>query len=497
MFCPNCGTSNEDTAPRCKQCGFELQQAKPAAPKFKGTMLLGQSPFAGQPAGDGAKAGAEAAPGPAAGGQAAPRPAATGASRAALKGTMVGVAPPGVGSPTPPGQAGGAGEQRPAQPKPTMKGTMIGLAPPAVGGPAVGGAGATGLGAPAPAGPQAEQGAAGASAAGARQIPSKLKGTMIGVAPPSLGGQGAEGTAPTMVMPSQAPAMPGSPNPGLHGTAGPAPAAGTAGAAPAPGLARTEAIPAMGGSVNPLGGTVLGGPAPDFGAPTAQIPSAELPNAQNAGTQNAATQGSGTQGSGTQSAGTQAFAQTALSQAAPMPVSPAANPGAQQSSGDAPLAGGTLVVPAPPIAAALGGGPPPAGAIPASPGAITPAPGAPSAGGLASSGGRGPLGKVRNPVATLLLGMMCFVYALVAYIQMLGELKSFRQKNDLSLLLFFIPIINIIEVLKLPEKVADAQRMVGVQNPQVAHPVLYLFFGLYFFPADLNEVWEAARRNQG
>jgi hypothetical protein len=115
----------------------------------------------------------------------------------------------------------------------------------------------------------------------------------------------------------------------------------------------------------------------------------------------------------------------------------------------------------------------------------------------APSGARGPVGKVRNPVATLLLGMMCFVYALIAYIQMLGELKSFRQKNDLTLLLFFIPIINIIEVLKLPEKVADAQRMAGVANPQVAHPVLYLFFGLYFLPADLNEVWEAARRNGG
>jgi len=30
----------------------------------------------------------------------------------------------------------------------------------------------------------------------------------------------------------------------------------------------------------------------------------------------------------------------------------------------------------------------------------------------------------------------------------------------------------------------------------VQHPVLYLFFGIYFWPADLNEIWQAAGGGQ-
>lgn len=232
-------------------------------------------------------------------------------------------------------------------------------------------------------------------------------------------------------------------------------------------MARTEVIPSIGG-VNPLGGTVVGSPAPGFGGvnPAAQSPSAQSPSA---GAPSAQTPGGSPQ----------AFAQTALSQA----VTP---PGAG--------APGQLPMPERPAGDSVGGALQSAGAAV---GASSPAVAAPGALAVATSGARGPLGKTRNPVATLLIGMLCFVYSLVVFIQMLGELKRFRQKSDISLLLFFIPIINILEVLKLPEKVADAQRMAGVQNPQVAHPVLYLFFGLYFLPADLNEVWEAARRNGG
>ncbi len=350
-----------------------------------------------------------------------------------------------------------------------MKGTMIGLAPP--------GLGSTGAPGGAPAEPAPIAGGQQAPApAGPAQGPSKLKGTMIGVAPPSLGGsanpgplpgsggQGAaDGTAATMVMPSHAP-LAGS------GLGAGAPGAGPSGAA-SPAMARTEVIPSVGG-VNPLSGTVIGGPAPDFtgvGA-SAQIPSGQIPSGQiPSGTAPHA------QAPAAPGAGSQAFAQTTLSQAVTPPGTGAVAAG-QSPTGERPAGGLAL------------GGPEytaPAGA--AAPGALAVAP----------TGARGPLGKARNPVATLLIGMMCFVYALVVYIQMLGELKRFRQKSDISLLLFFIPIINILEVLKLPEKVADAQRMAGVQAPQVAHPVLYLFFGLYFFPADLNEVWEAARRNAG
>ena len=59
MFCPNCGTENDDSATTCKKCGFNLKGA--AAPKFKGTMLMmnAQAPRPGAPPA------APGAPGPA------------------------------------------------------------------------------------------------------------------------------------------------------------------------------------------------------------------------------------------------------------------------------------------------------------------------------------------------------------------------------------------------------------------------------------------------
>jgi len=38
VFCPNCGTKNDDTATPCTKCGFKLSGA--SAPKFRGTMML-------------------------------------------------------------------------------------------------------------------------------------------------------------------------------------------------------------------------------------------------------------------------------------------------------------------------------------------------------------------------------------------------------------------------------------------------------------------------
>ena len=82
MFCPNCGTENEEAATTCKKCGFNLKGA--AAPKFKGTMLMMNAPAA-------PRAGAPAAPraGPPAPAErgapaaaAARRPAASAAQRA-------------------------------------------------------------------------------------------------------------------------------------------------------------------------------------------------------------------------------------------------------------------------------------------------------------------------------------------------------------------------------------------------------------------------------
>jgi hypothetical protein len=111
-------------------------------------------------------------------------------------------------------------------------------------------------------------------------------------------------------------------------------------------------------------------------------------------------------------------------------------------------------------------------------------------------GQRGPVGKIRNPVMTVVISCICFVYAIIQVWQMLNELKAFRGKDDLNPIFFFIPILNYIELWKLNEKVLDAKRMAGVPNPQVASPVLYLFLAMFFLPGDLNEIWQAASGGQ-
>ncbi|MBX3261440.1 MAG: zinc ribbon domain-containing protein, partial [Labilithrix sp.] len=92
MFCPNCGTQNQETAQTCTKCGFSM---KSAAPKFKGTMLM-----MNQAGGPGSLPGPPppAAPPPAAGpssvGVGAPSAGAAPGTPSRLKGTIVGVAPP-------------------------------------------------------------------------------------------------------------------------------------------------------------------------------------------------------------------------------------------------------------------------------------------------------------------------------------------------------------------------------------------------------------------
>lgn len=206
MFCPNCGTKNDDSAVKCSQCGFD--QKKAGTPKFKGTMMLEAPPRVnpGAPA-PSAKLSAQARPNlkgtmvgvappdlellrkQTADALAAKKAAASTAVTAAppaekarvnMKGTMVGVAPPsalrkqaeadakeknkGPASPARPDQA------RPAA-KPNFKGTMVGLAPPDVD----------------ELRKQADQAAqAKKQVSSAKGPPSHLKGTMIGVAPPNM-----------------------------------------------------------------------------------------------------------------------------------------------------------------------------------------------------------------------------------------------------------------------------------------------------------------------
>ena len=114
----------------------------------------------------------------------------------------------------------------------------------------------------------------------------------------------------------------------------------------------------------------------------------------------------------------------------------------------------------------------------------------------AAGGARGAIGKTRNPVMVFVISMLCFVYAFIEGAAMLKELRAFRGKDDISLIVFLIPILGHIALWKLPAKVLEAKQMAGVPNPQVPHPVLYLFLAIYFLPNDLNEIWQAAGSQQ-
>jgi len=114
---------------------------------------------------------------------------------------------------------------------------------------------------------------------------------------------------------------------------------------------------------------------------------------------------------------------------------------------------------------------------------------------MASPGGRA-IGKTRNPVMTLVFSALCFVYAIIQVWQMANELKAFRGKDDINPIFFFIPVLGLIHMWHLPAKVLEAKQMAGVPNATVQHPVLYLLLGIYFWPADLNEIWQAAGGGQ-
>jgi hypothetical protein len=107
-------------------------------------------------------------------------------------------------------------------------------------------------------------------------------------------------------------------------------------------------------------------------------------------------------------------------------------------------------------------------------------------------GAHGPVGNLRNPIVITLLGCICFPYLLFVMWSTVNELKAFRQKDDINPILLFVPILNLIMVWNLPEKVLEAKHMAGVPNPQVVHPVLYLLLWPYFFTTDLNEIFQAA-----
>jgi hypothetical protein len=108
----------------------------------------------------------------------------------------------------------------------------------------------------------------------------------------------------------------------------------------------------------------------------------------------------------------------------------------------------------------------------------------------------GEVGTVRNPIVALVVSFCCglpFVY----YLWVLpAELRDFTRKEDINPLLFILPVIQLLQVWTVGEKVLEAKRMAGIANPQVASPVLYLLLFPWAMITDLNEIWEARGAGQ-
>jgi hypothetical protein len=104
-----------------------------------------------------------------------------------------------------------------------------------------------------------------------------------------------------------------------------------------------------------------------------------------------------------------------------------------------------------------------------------------------------PVGKVRPIGMVVALGIVTFgIYWLIALFGALSDFRAYRQKNDINPIFLFIPILGLIEVIKLPPKVTDSRITAGVANPVEPNLVLYLLFPQIFFIADLNEIFQAA-----
>lgn len=108
----------------------------------------------------------------------------------------------------------------------------------------------------------------------------------------------------------------------------------------------------------------------------------------------------------------------------------------------------------------------------------------------AAPGGYGPVGQIRNPVVTLLVGMICAPYALFVMYSALNELKAFRGKDDFNPLLCVL--LWIVFVWGLPARVFEAKQMAGVPGATQPNAILYFLLGPYFLISDLNEIWTAA-----
>jgi hypothetical protein len=120
---------------------------------------------------------------------------------------------------------------------------------------------------------------------------------------------------------------------------------------------------------------------------------------------------------------------------------------------------------------------------------VQPGYGAPGMMGGAMPGGAGAKGQTRNPVMTLLISWICFLYMLYVHFQMANELKAFLNTEEITPWWMFIFPLNLLLILKLPNLMVEAKRRAGVANPQAGGLFMYLFFTPYVMAKDLNEVW--------
>lgn len=436
MFCPNCGTQNNDGAQTCVKCGFNLRGGAGPAQKFKGTMMLaGQNPpgIGGPPPGPGG------APGPFGG--PAPSGPPGGDPNPKLKGTMVGVAPPMVGSAAMP----------PADPFGAPGGAPYGQAP--------GGYGAPQGGYGAPAAPPG-----GPDPFGATAGPGAFQGYGQPAAPPQQGGYG---------QPAAPQGGYGAPAQGGYGAPDPNQGYG----APQQGGYGQPAAPAQGGYGAPAQGG-YGAPDPNqgYGAPQGQpgFP----PPAQ--GGYGAPAQG----GYGAPAGGQpgyapppqqQGYGQQDFGQQANLAVNDMqaafANPGAIGQPGKASVRNAMRLQIT--IYALMFGGPVVMGILGGILGAIID----PSVGALLSSLGG-------------LVYLAGAIYAFITIIKLHGELQSVAP-GLFPWWHLLIPYYNIYLMwIVVPREVGKAKQAVGSREParSIVH---YIFFFVYALAADITDIARA------
>jgi hypothetical protein len=135
-------------------------------------------------------------------------------------------------------------------------------------------------------------------------------------------------------------------------------------------------------------------------------------------------------------------------------------------------------------------GAPPAGGPLAAPGQFGMAGpgGGPMGGGPMVAGAKG---QTRNPVTTLVISMVCCLYAIYQMWTMLNELQAYTNDQEFKPWYMFIPFLGYYFLwIKVPEQVTKAKQMAGSRNPQAGGIVLYIFISPYALAKDLNEVWD-------